>query len=100
MNCPSRNDEDVLFHPDWNQSPPRFAADLTTREDLNGMANTREIRADGGLKDVFGCSARYIVEDPGADVSEKRRLHLGEGVEGPHQGACGVSLIHFGLARY
>ena len=43
MNCPSRNDE-TLQHEGWNQSPPRLAADLTTTEDLNGRANSRERR--------------------------------------------------------
>lgn len=41
MNCPSRVDE-TLGHDDWNQSPPAFAADATTRQDLNGLANSRE----------------------------------------------------------
>ncbi|KAI9779660.1 MAG: hypothetical protein M1816_003448 [Peltula sp. TS41687] len=41
MNCPSRVDE-TLGHDDWNQSPPTFAADTTTRQDLNGRANSRE----------------------------------------------------------
>lgn len=40
MNCPSRND-DPLEHEGWNQSPPALAADLTTREDLNGKVNRR-----------------------------------------------------------
>jgi metal iron transporter len=43
MNCPSKTD-DTLPHPTWNQSPPRLAADLTTCQDLNGIANTREQR--------------------------------------------------------
>ncbi|KAH8723109.1 natural resistance-associated macrophage protein-domain-containing protein [Phaeosphaeriaceae sp. PMI808] len=43
MNCPSKTD-DTLPHPTWNQSPPQLAADLTTRQDLNGIANTREQR--------------------------------------------------------
>lgn len=42
MNCPSRND-DTDRHPHWNQSPPALTADLTTRADLNGIANTREL---------------------------------------------------------
>ncbi|KAL9618529.1 MAG: hypothetical protein Q9160_006785 [Pyrenula sp. 1 TL-2023] len=42
MNCPSRNDDSG--RPDWNQSPPAFTADTTTREDLNGIANAREQR--------------------------------------------------------
>ncbi|GKT44390.1 uncharacterized protein ColSpa_04571 [Colletotrichum spaethianum] len=44
MNCPSRNDDITLEHPDWNQNPPFLAADLTTCEDLNGIANAREQR--------------------------------------------------------
>ncbi|GKT57609.1 plasma membrane zinc ion transporter [Colletotrichum tofieldiae] len=44
MNCPSRTDDITLEHPDWNQNPPFLAADLTTCEDLNGIANAREQR--------------------------------------------------------
>ncbi|KAF7717996.1 Natural resistance-associated macrophage family protein [Penicillium ucsense] len=40
MNCPSRTD-DTLANPSWNQSPPRFSPDITTRNDFNGLANTR-----------------------------------------------------------
>ena len=40
MNCPSRTEGD-LVHPDWNQNPPAFAADSTTRQDLNGIVNAR-----------------------------------------------------------
>ena len=40
MNCPSRTDDD-LDHPSWNQNPPSLAADLTTRQDLNGIVNSR-----------------------------------------------------------
>jgi metal iron transporter len=42
MNCPSRND-DTIEHPDWNQSPSSLTADLTTRADLNGISNLREM---------------------------------------------------------
>ena len=41
MNCPSRND-DIDKHPTWNQAPQALTADLTTRADLNGIANIRE----------------------------------------------------------
>ncbi|KAJ0301003.1 hypothetical protein COL516b_008181 [Colletotrichum fioriniae] len=52
MNCPSRNDDITLEHPDWNQNPPFLSADLTTCEDLNGIANAREQRrARGGAGD-------------------------------------------------
>ena len=40
MNRPSRTEDD-LEHPTWNQSPPFLASDLTTRQDLNGIANAR-----------------------------------------------------------
>ena len=40
MNCPSRND-DTIQHPSWNQSPPPFSPDTTTRNDFNGIANSR-----------------------------------------------------------
>ncbi|CZS97298.1 probable manganese transport protein [Rhynchosporium graminicola] len=43
MNCPSRTDE-----PDegdgYNQNPSSLSADLTTRADLNGIANARELK--------------------------------------------------------
>ena len=43
MNCPSHTD-DQTEHEGWNQNPPRLAADLTTREDLNGIVNLRTRR--------------------------------------------------------
>ena len=43
MNCPSRTDE-VDGHPEWNQNPGALSSDLTTRQDLNGMANLRTSR--------------------------------------------------------
>ncbi|KAK3296363.1 ZIP zinc transporter-domain-containing protein [Chaetomium fimeti] len=43
MNQPSRTEDD-LEHPTWNQNPPFLAPDLTTRQDLNGIANSREHR--------------------------------------------------------
>ena len=42
MNCPSRTDEPEGTG--MNQSPPALAAALTTRADLNGMANSRVLR--------------------------------------------------------
>lgn len=47
MNCPSRND-DTLEHPGWNQSPPPFSPDTTTRNDFNGIANSRVHRKHAG----------------------------------------------------
>ncbi|KAG9243292.1 natural resistance-associated macrophage protein-domain-containing protein [Calycina marina] len=42
MNCPSRTDEPEGMG--MNQSPPSLSAELTTRADLNGMANSRALR--------------------------------------------------------
>ncbi|KAK4178041.1 putative transporter [Triangularia setosa] len=55
MNRPSRTDDDYE-HPDWNQNPPFLAPDLTTCEDLNGIANAREQRngGSGGTASAFG----------------------------------------------
>jgi metal iron transporter len=42
MNCPSRTDEPEGTG--FNQNPSALAADLTTRQDLNGIANSRILR--------------------------------------------------------
>jgi len=41
MNCPSRPEPEG---PGFNQNPNSLAADLTTRQDLNGIANSRILR--------------------------------------------------------
>ena len=51
MNCPSRTDEPPEDY-GWNQSPPGCPADLTTRQDLNGMVNLRAER-DSDSSDGF-----------------------------------------------
>lgn len=43
MNYHSRNDE-TIDHPDWNQSPHALNSDATTRADLNGIVNLRQLR--------------------------------------------------------
>ena len=40
MNCPSRTDESAA-HDGRNQNPSELAADVTTRQDLNGIVNSR-----------------------------------------------------------
>ena len=50
MNCPSRTDE-TLENDGWNQNPPALAAELTTRSDLNGIANTRVHRDQKVIED-------------------------------------------------
>jgi metal iron transporter len=42
MNCPSRTEEPEGTG--FNQNPSALSADLTTRNDLNGIANARELR--------------------------------------------------------
>ena len=86
MNCPSRNDDDLLLHPDWNQNPPRFAADLTTCEDLNGIANARELGDAARLNSSYSSLGRCAIDECDADEAEKRHLEAGEGVKGLHQG--------------
>ena len=87
MNCPSRTDDDVLLNPTWNQNPPRFAADLTTCQDLNGIANARELgdadRLRSGASDLRDCD----VDEHQFQEKEKQRVTLGKGVEGPQKGA-------------
>lgn len=47
MNCPSRTD-DTLEHPGWNQNPSSLSPDTTTRNDFNGIANSRVHRKHAG----------------------------------------------------
>jgi zinc transporter 1/2/3 len=85
MNCPSRND-DVLMNPGWNQNPPRFAADLTTCEDLNGIANAREL-GDADRLCSGSRSLRHLeLEDNNIKEMEKTPLVGGQGVKGFSKG--------------
>lgn len=59
MNCPSRVDETIL-HPHWNQNPPFLAPDLTTRQDLSGIANSREHK--------YACQSAESASAVGADA--------------------------------
>lgn len=52
MNCPSRTDEPEGTG--LNQSPNALAADLTTRQDFNGIANSRTLRRMPDFKNVNG----------------------------------------------
>lgn len=55
MNCPSRTEEPEGTG--FNQNPSSLAADLTTRQDLNGIANSRVLRriASSEIQDVVEC---------------------------------------------
>lgn len=70
MNCPSRND-DTIAHPAWNQSPPPFSPDTTTRNDFNGLANSRvhrRLATGNGIgtgEDTLSLDPRpHILDDP------------------------------------
>jgi zinc transporter 1/2/3 len=85
MNCPSKNDN-VLLNPTWNESPPRFAADLTTCADLNGIANARELGDADRLSNDSG-GFRSCESDGNRSLeTEKQRSVLGKGAEGPQKG--------------
>lgn len=93
MNCPSRTDDDVLLNPTWNQNPPRFAADLTTCQDLNGIANARELgdadRLRSGAQGLRHCDVDKIH----FQEKEKQIFALGEGVKGPNKGTVVLSAM-------
>lgn len=94
MNCPSRTDEELLFHPGWNQSPPRFAADLTTCEDMNGIANARELGEADRL-----CSTRSVrycgmEEESRLEAEVKKTMAMGEGVKWSPTGPCTRTNTH------
>jgi zinc transporter 1/2/3 len=82
MNCPSRTDEDPLFHPGWNQSPPRFAADLTTCEDLNGIANARELGEADRLRSTGRLKPCELEETIGQEMEKRKPIGIGEGAKG------------------
>jgi metal iron transporter len=84
MNCPSRTDEPEGTG--MNQSPNSLAADLTTREDLNGMANLKLLRrnaseieqpTDEGLSDSPDEKPRPFVEDEGVVSQTKEHQMAG-----------------------
>jgi metal iron transporter len=63
MNCPSRTDEPEGTG--FNQNPNALAADLTTRQDLNGRANSRLLRR------IVSSEIQNVVEDESADTRER-----------------------------
>lgn len=93
MNCPSRTDDDVLLNPTWNQNPPRFAADLTTCQDLNGIANARELGEADRLRSGAQSLKRCAIDEHQFQGKEKQCAALGEGVKGPQKGSVGLFLL-------
>ncbi|TVY84866.1 Manganese transporter SMF1 [Lachnellula suecica] len=66
MNCPSRTEEPEGTG--FNQNPSALAADLTTRQDLNGIANARLLRRASG-------SEIHTMEelDPGDNLARDKK---------------------------
>ncbi|KAI9825466.1 MAG: hypothetical protein M1832_001196 [Thelocarpon impressellum] len=114
MNCPSRTDDD-LAHDGWNQNPPMLAADTTTREDLNGLANARlqlddkrdpadddrasAHDADGNIeasKDTIVHGVAVGGDDPaggpvgGGDDKKKPEVSVSAGADSPGQSGLGA----------
>lgn len=86
MNCPSRTDDDILWHPGWNQNPPRFAPDLTTCADLNGIANARELGEADRLcnpQNLRPCNPYHV---NGQEIEKDKPITMGEGAKGSPKG--------------
>ncbi|KAJ5923551.1 hypothetical protein N7454_008796 [Penicillium verhagenii] len=79
MNCPSRND-DTLQHPGWSQNPPPFSPDITTRNDFNGIVNSRVRR-----KNATGTGTGTAIDDDtiSIDTRSLSRQDSDPGVEKP-----------------
>ncbi|KAH9203402.1 hypothetical protein DL95DRAFT_399370 [Leptodontidium sp. 2 PMI_412] len=75
MNCPSRTEEPE--GDGFNQNPSSLSADLTTREDLNGIANARELKriASNEIK-----SEVYRVPDDGSKGGKGGEVVAAKGV--------------------
>jgi metal iron transporter len=81
MNCPSRTEEPEGTG--YNQNPSSLAADLTTRQDLNGIANTRVLRriATGDIENVVEPVPDDEVKKHDAAMMAKRVLMRTDHVE-------------------
>lgn len=77
MNCPSRTDEPEGTG--FNQNPNALGADLTTRQDLNGIANSRILRR------IASSDVENVVEDE-PDGSQQRDDEKGGGARGGKEG--------------
>ncbi|EKD19820.1 metal ion transporter metal ion transporter [Drepanopeziza brunnea f. sp. 'multigermtubi' MB_m1] len=92
MNCPSRTEEPE--GDGMNQSPRSLSADLTTRQDLNGIANARELRRIASMD-----SEMEVDRVPDGDGSKHRSKRgevvvvAGEGVRPSSQGGSQSELV-------
>lgn len=77
MNCPSRTDYD-FDAAGWNQSPPALAADTTTRSDLNGIANSRQLR-DHRIDLRESCHDESILSARPYDMDKSKVVGPGSG---------------------
>ena len=84
MNCPSRTDEPEGTG--FNQSPNALAADLTTRQDLNGRANSRV------LMRIASPESEDVIEDALGDLREREA-----GVDVQGKGMLGRTLTRASL---
>jgi len=106
MNCPSRTDEDFLDTPGYNQSPPALSGDLTTRNDLNGIANSRSYRdyridpGDTALDDRIASELPTDTEisKSGGDWGMGRGKRVEENKGGGRAGVVPVSVVVDGAA--
>ncbi|KAJ5721944.1 uncharacterized protein N7483_009878 [Penicillium malachiteum] len=120
MNCPSRTDN-TLENPGWNQNPPPFSPDTTTRNDFNGIANSRVHRKNstggGGVgDDTMSIDPRPHSQhdcDPGIEKAPDGEVIAASGCEPPSRASesprrpfkeyisssalhCARSLVKFG----
>ncbi len=71
MNCPSREEPEG---PGFNQNPSALSADLTTRNDMNGIANARVLRR------IVSSEEERVIEH-GADNEHERVTDKAQGKE-------------------
>lgn len=94
MNCPSRTDE-TLEHPGWNQNPSPLNPDITTRNDFNGIANSKVHRRHAAGVGSAAGNGLFGEEPPPActerkdSIPEKDAQSTGEVVPAAGSGPCG-----------
>jgi metal iron transporter len=105
MNCPSRTEEPEGTG--FNQNPSSLSADLTTRNDLNGIANARALRR------IASEGAKSVVERERDEIAARKKetaemakvaltsidSHVGQLSEIPSFGADGEGVKAFGVSK-
>lgn len=91
MNSPSRTEE--LEGTGMNQNPNALAADLTTREDMNGMANSRVLRriASQDVEDERIKGPQDTERKKGSSTCKSEKLSMAES-DGHVGGHCDRAL--------